>query len=155
VKLCLLSRSVLFALASTVAQQSLAASSVGSSVYESAAALVGSLSNSVNRSSNSSSKNNAVAAGEYKVVAVAATPHQTGFVNLTLHAMTDENTTREFVLTLPAKAFEVSGLGRGDVVLARDRNYGTEFANNQTKTAFFLVVRDATFREFSSNAVVL
>jgi hypothetical protein len=147
--------SLLCVVAGVATQQAHAASSVGSSVYESAAALVGSLSNSVNRSSNSSSKNNGVAAGEYKLIAVAAAPDRTGFVNLTLQAVAEENTMREFVLTLPVKAFEVSALGKGDHVLARDRSYGTEFANSQTKTAFFLVVRDDTFRELSSNAVVL
>jgi hypothetical protein len=44
---------------------------------------------------------------------------------------------------------------QGGIVAVRERAYGVEFANAQTRAAFFLVMTDAAFRELASHPVAL
>ena len=46
-------------------------------------------------------------------------------------------------------------LAPGDIVTARQRPYGVEFASGATQQAFFLVLNDDWYRELQTNAVVL
>jgi hypothetical protein len=143
---------------SAVALPAIAASSAASSVYDSIGTLVGSLSNSVNRSSKGSSDGGRVAGGQYKLLEAAVASNRPGIVHLKMHALdaaTYTNGAGELVLSLPLAAFEKSGLAVGDVIAARERAYGTEFANSKTQLAFFLVLNDETYRELASNPVVL
>lgn len=138
----------------------MAASSATSSIYDSITTLVGSFSNSLNRSSNGSSNGGRVAGGEYRLLEVAVSNDQPGVVHLKMQAMTEQagatgTGTGELILSLPQAAFEKSGLTAGDVVAARTRTYGMEFANGKTLAAFFLVLNDDTYRELVSNPVVL
>jgi hypothetical protein len=138
-----------------VSSPAFAASSAASIASESLTTSVGSLSTSITTSSNGSSKATGVATGDYKLIEVAVLNERPGFVNLKFKALAQATATDEFVLTLPAKALEQSGLVAGNVVTARERSYGTQFYNTQTAAAFFLVVHDETYREMRSNAVAL
>jgi hypothetical protein len=141
-----------------VATPAIAASSATSLLYQSIGTLVGSLSDSVTRSSNGSSQGGRVAGGEYKLLEVALATDQPGFVRLKIQAAAiaqETNGTTELVLSLPQAAFEKSGLLAGDMIAARERAYGVEFANGKTQVAFFLVLNDDTYRELASTPVVL
>jgi hypothetical protein len=140
------------------AMPAISASSATSSIYDSITTLVGSASNSLNRSSNGSSNGGRVASGEYKLLEVAVSNDQPGVVHLKMQAVAGQvgaTGTGELVLSLPQAAFETSGLVAGDVIAARTRAYGMEFANGKTQAAFFLVLNDDTYRELASNPVVL
>jgi hypothetical protein len=142
----------------SVATPAIAASSATSLLYQSIGTLVGSLSDSVTRSSNGSSQGGRVAGGEYKLLEVALATDQPGFVRLKIQAAAiaqETNGTTELVLSLPQAAFEKSGLLAGDMIAARERAYGVEFANGKTQVAFFLVLNDDTYRELASTPVVL
>lgn len=132
----------------------MAASSAASSAAESLNTSVGSLSNSVSGSSKSS-QNTPVAAGDYQLIQVAAAPDRPGFTQLTLRAAKAQDAANDVILSLPQKAFDNSGLAKGDTVAAREHAYGVEFANAQTRAAFFLVMNDAAYRELASHPVVL
>lgn len=136
------------------ASPAMATSSAASSAAQSVNQSVGSLSNSVSGSSKSS-QNTPVAAGDYQLIQVAAAPGRPGFMQMTLRAARAQTGADDVALTLPQKAFEVSGLAQGDTVAARERAYGTEFANAQTRAAFFLVMTDAAYRELATHPVAL
>lgn len=136
------------------ASPAMATSSAASSAAEGVNSSVGSLSNSVSGSSKSS-QNTAVAAGDYHIIQVAAAPNRPGFTQVTLRGVKTQDAPEDVVLTLPHTAFDTSGLTKGDTVAARERAYGVEFANAQTRTAFFLVVSDAAYRELASHPVAL
>lgn len=119
---------------------------------------IGSSSDSVRKSSDSSSKGGDVAEGDYKVIEVAAVAERAGMVRMKLQAVAapaDAQEDGEFYLYLPQQAFDSSRLTTGQVVAARHRDYGVEFANADTRRAFFLVLHDAWYRELQSNPVVL
>jgi hypothetical protein len=142
----------------TTATSSMAASAATSSIYDSISTLVGSLSNSVNRSSNGSSNAGGVAGGEYKLLEVATASELPGMVHLKMQALAAKNdgpANAELILTLPLTAFEKSGLVAGDLIAAKARTYGMEFANAKNKAAFFLVLNDEVYRELVSNPVAL
>jgi hypothetical protein len=142
----------------SVAMPAIAASSATSLLYQSIGTSVGSLSDSVGRSSNGSSQGGRVAGGQYKLLEVALATDQSGFVRLKIQAVAaarGAEVSDELVLSLPQAAFERSGLLAGDMILARERAYGFEFANGKTEIAFFLVLNDDTHRELASTPVVL
>jgi hypothetical protein len=138
----------------TAALPAVAASSAASSATQSANSAVGSLSDSVSGSSQSS-QTTPIAAGDYQLIQVAAAPNRPGFMQMTLRAAKTPGAADDVVLTLPRKAFDTSGLVKGDTVVARERAYGVEFANAQTRAAFFLVMNDAAHRELASHPVAL
>ncbi len=129
----------------------LAASSAASSASESLTTSVGSVSNSIT----GSSKTAVAAAGDYQLIQVAAADNRPGVLQLTLRPVGGQDAAGDIVLSLPQKAFDNSGLAQGDTVAARERAYGLEFANAQTRAAFFLVMSDASYRELASHPVVL
>ncbi len=131
-----------------------AGSSATSLAAEGASSAAGSASDSLGTSSNSSSKATGVAAGDYKIVDVAAAPNQPGMVQLKLVAVKQEGAA-PVTLTLPEQALNKSGLGQGDVVTASDQTYGLKFANAKTQQAFFLVIHDDIYRELASNPISL
>jgi hypothetical protein len=135
----------------------LAASSTASSASESLTTSVGSVSNSLTGASGSS-KTAVAAAGDYQLIQIAAADNRPGVVQLTLRPLGRQGvqgTPEDIVLSLPQKAFDNSGLAQGDTVAARERAYGVEFANAQTRAAFFLVMSDASYRELASHPVAL
>jgi len=89
--------------------QAFAGSSAASSASDSITTSVGSVSGSIQRSSNSSSNATPVAAGDYKIIEVAAVPEQPGTVRLTLQGRSDSNAEVGFALLLPQAAFAGSG----------------------------------------------
>jgi hypothetical protein len=128
----------------------LAASSTASSASEGASSAASSGSKSLEASSGSSTKGDKVAAGDYRIIDVAAAADRPGMVRVHLQAAADD-----FYLVLPEQAFEKSQLTAGQKVTARQHAYGLEFANQQTQQAFFLVLSDEWYRELDSKAVVL
>jgi hypothetical protein len=141
-----------------IASPTMAASSATSLLYQSIGTSVGSLSDSVTRSSNSSSQGGRVAGGQYKLLEVALATDQPGIVRLKIQAVAaaqGASGAGELVLSLPLAAFEKSGLFAGDLIAARERAYGVEFANDKTQLPFFLALNDDTYRELASIPVVL
>jgi hypothetical protein len=132
-----------------------AASSASSASSDGVSASVGSISTSFEKSSDSSSQAKPVAAGDYKVIEVAAAPARPGTVRLTLQAVADASAEGEFYLYLPQEAAAQGGVAAGQVVTARARAYGLEFAQAGTKEAFFLVLDDAWYRELQTKVVTL
>jgi hypothetical protein len=141
--------------ASVCATPVFAASSAASSASDAASTSVGQMSNSVGTSSNSSSKATGMAAGDYKITEVAFVPERPGVVRMQLQAVATSGTEGQFFLYVPTAAAEASRLVQGDIVIARERSYGMEFANGTTKAAFFLAVNDEMFRELQTKPVSL
>ncbi len=137
-----------------VALPALASSTATSSLADSIATSVGSISDSVKGSSNSSSRATGVAEGDYKVIQVAAA-EQPGSVTLTLQAVSDATANGEVLVTVPQKAYDQSGLAPDHTVSVRHRPYGVEFANGQTRQAFFLALTADWYRELQNQPVRL
>ena len=135
--------------------QSQAASSAASSASDSIGTSVGSASGSVQKSSGSSSKGQALAEGDYRIVAIAAAPDRPGSVRMKLQAVADNSEVSELFLTVPQAALDHGRLAQGGTVSARKRSYGAEFANAATRQVFFLVLDDDWYRELRANAVAL
>jgi hypothetical protein len=76
-------------------------------------------------------------------------------VRISLQALADPSTDGEYFLYLPQAAFEQSRLAPGHTVSALARPYGLEFANRETRQAFFLVLTDDWYRELQTKPVVL
>ncbi|WP_374562900.1 hypothetical protein [Ideonella sp.] len=131
----------------------LAASSAASSASESLSTSVGSVSDSFKNSSESSDRPNRTADGDYKVIEVAAADQRPGTLRLTLQPA--DGAGEAFELYLPQKAAEVGGVAVGQVVSARNRDYGVEFARADNRQPFFLVLEDAWYQELASNPVTL
>ena len=131
-----------------------AESSASSAASDSISTSVGSLSNSVGKSSNSSSKDDKVAEGDYRIVEVAAADRP-DTVRMKLQALGDASPEGELLLTLPRAALDGSRLGIGQVVTARLRPYGVEFARGADKQAFFLALSDDWYRELQTRVVTL
>jgi hypothetical protein len=143
----------------SAALPALAASSAASSASEGASASVGSVSTSFETSSDSSSKKEKTAAGDYKVIEVAAVAERPGTLRMKLQPVAQGKATDEddksFFLYVPAQTLAQNQVAAGQIVAARQRPYGVEFAKGDTGRAFFLVLHDAWHRELQSNAVVL
>lgn len=134
-----------------------AASTASVSVSDSVATSVGSTSTSLKGSSNSVSGRDKVAEGDYQIIMATATIDATkdapAMVRLTLQATAGD--AAPLILLLPQAIWAQSGLDTGHTVSARHRPYGLEFAQAQTRQAFFLVLDDAWYRELQSRPVVL
>ena len=132
------------------------AESFASSASSAGSASLGSISDSIGDSSRSSSRDNKTADGDYRVIDVAELAAKPGLLQLTLQATQGE--AREFTLKLPREALGNKGIAVGDIVHARNRPYGLEFArlnDAQTREAFFLVLADDWHRELDSRPVAL
>ncbi|HPP83438.1 MAG TPA: hypothetical protein PLZ50_07725 [Rubrivivax sp.] len=113
-------------------------------------------------SSDGSSRHDDVAAGEYRIVDIAAAPAhgtssdgagRTAVMRLHLQAVAGSGAEGEFFLYVPQDALTQAGLVAGRVVSARTRPYGVEFAHGQAREAFFLLLADDWFRELRTQAV--
>jgi hypothetical protein len=142
---------LLAALSAPVAAAELSASSASSASSSS----VGSVSTSLGASSDGSSKKtNQVAEGEYRILGVAALADKPGMVQLTLQALATP-AAEPVLVRLPEAALQRHRLAAGDQVAALHRPYGLELARADDRTAFFLVLEDAWFRELTPHAVNL
>ncbi|MBC7995514.1 MAG: hypothetical protein H7Z15_19970 [Rhizobacter sp.] len=140
----------------SAALPALGASSAASSASEGASASVGSVSTSFETSSDSSSKKDKTASGDYKVIEVAEVAERPGTLRMKLQPVAQaEDADNSFFLYVPAQTLAQSQVAAGQIVAARQRPYGVEFAKGDTGKAFFLVLHDAWHRELQSNAVVL
>jgi hypothetical protein len=142
------------ALAAGVATQA-QADSFASSASSAGSASSGSISTSLNGSSNSSSNNDKIANGPYRIDRVeqlAQVPGRPEMVRLSMQA---EQSGHQLTLDLPATVFGKEHLGRGDLVDVQKRDYGFQFARNDTRSAFFLVLADDWHDELAARPVTL
>ncbi|MBY0243123.1 MAG: hypothetical protein K2X55_27835 [Burkholderiaceae bacterium] len=122
-----------------------------SSASSAGSASSGSVSDSIGASSNSSSGGgNKVADGAYHIIDIAQAPERKGMTRVTLQA--DQGS---FVLTLPQQTFDQSHLAKGDAVLAKNLEFGVEFARADNREAFFLAIADEVYGELASRKVTL
>jgi hypothetical protein len=129
------------------------AESIASSAASSASLTASSASQSLD-SSRASSPRGGGTAGDYRIEAVTAAADRPGHVRLALQPVGGSDDTRgALVLTLPQPTAQAQGLARGDVIRARERAYGIEFARADTRQAFFLVLDDAWQRELDPRPV--
>jgi hypothetical protein len=142
-------------LAAAAALPARAESSASSAVSDSVSTSVGSSSTSVQKSSNSSSKDDKVAAGDYRIVDVTEAADQPGKLRLRLQALADAGAEGEFFLYLPRETQARQQLDPGQIVAVRQRPYGLEFARAETRQAFFLALTDDWYRELQTQVVEL
>jgi hypothetical protein len=131
-----------------------AASTAASSASSAGSASSGSVSDSIGSSSNSSGDDRRVAAGEYRVLDVAAAPGKPDTTRMTLHA-TAAGAAREFTLDVPNRALAQRAVAKGELVQVNAREYGYEFAHADDKRAFFLALEDNWYRELGSHKVAI
>jgi hypothetical protein len=142
-------------LALLAAPPAMALSSTASSASEGASASVGSLSDSVKGSSNSSSGDKKVAEGDYKILDVVAVADAPGTVEIKLQAVVLAGAAGELLLRVPQRTLDQAGLAAGQLITARTRPYGVEFAKAAGGAAFFLALSDGWLRELQNNPVTL
>lgn len=132
------------------------ATSLGSSASDAGSASLGSVSDSLTGSSNSSSgETKPVAAGDYRVVDVAAVAERPGMLRVRLQATAQPGAGNEFWLVLPEQALAQRMLVAGDIVIASTRPYGVEFARADGangREAFYLVLADDWHKELDPRA---
>jgi hypothetical protein len=126
------------------------ADSFASSASSAGSASSGSVSNSLSGSSNSSTGGNKTADGSYRIIDIAQTPARDGMARLTLQGDAPQ---QRIVLDLPQATFAQQHLDTGDLVYAQNRAYGIEFARNDTRAAFYLVLADAWYDELAARPV--
>ena len=110
--------------------------------------------------SDSSSSDNKVADGDYRVIEVAALAERPDMLRLTLRGTEGQGGRHaEWLLDLPRQALGERRLAAGDLVSARQRPYGVEFAHaavgERAREPFFLVLADDWYREIDPRAVKL
>jgi len=142
-------------LLSSLSLPALAASTAASSASDSASSTASSGSDSLKKSSDSSSKTTTAAAGEYEVMAVTAVAERPGTVRMTLQALADRSVEGEYFLYVPKQTVDQGELAAGQIVTARPRPYGVEFAKSDSGRAFFLVLNGEWTRDIPSHAVSL
>ncbi|MBI2750942.1 MAG: hypothetical protein HYX43_16865 [Burkholderiales bacterium] len=146
-------------LCSVISQPALADTTLSGSVSDSISTAVGSVSTSLKKSSQSSTKDNKVAEGDYKVMALTAEADQPGMVRMTLQALAvagrEAGPDERFELILPQKTVALNQVVAGATVTARNRPYGMAFATGEPRQDFFLVMQDDWYRELPSKPVVL
>lgn len=140
-------------LAALLSSPALAGSSASSASSEGSSASVGSSSTSIEKSSESSTGDKKTAAGDYRITEIAQAPERAGTLRLTLQALATEGPAGQVVLLLPQQAADRGALAAGQVVSARERAYGLEFA--KADKTFFLVLDDAWFHELNTRAITL
>lgn len=142
-------------LAVAMCGQAMAGSTISTSISDSVATAVGSLSTSIKKSSQSASGEDTVAEGDYKVIDVATVAGRPGMVRLRLQAQADAGPEGEYHLTVPQQAVDAHGVVAGQVLSAQHRPYGVAFAAADTGRAFFLVLQDAWYHELSLRPIAL
>lgn len=136
------------------------ADSFASSASSAGSASSGSISTSLNGSSNSSNRNDRIAGGAYRIDGVeqlVQVPGQPPMVRLAMQndAADQLQFDQRLTLDLPAAIVHQQRLGHGDVVDVQKRDYGFQFARNDTHAAFFLVLADNWHDELSARPVQL
>jgi hypothetical protein len=131
-----------------------AASTAASSASSAGSASSGSVSDSIGSSSDSGGDDKRVAAGEYRVIDVAAAPGKPGTTRMTLHAAA-AGARQEFTLDVPNRALAQRNVKTGELVQVNAREYGYEFAHADSKQAFFLALEDNWYRELGSQKVAI
>jgi hypothetical protein len=140
------------------------AESFASSASSAGSASLGSISDSITNSSKSSSRDTKTADGDYRVIDVAELTERPGMLRLTLRADASADERGDFMLTLPRQALGERGIAVGEMISARNRPYGVEFARASVaagaaiggeREPFFLVLRDDWQRELDPRAVTL
>lgn len=142
-------------LAAALSGQAMAGSTISTSISDSVATAVGSLSTSIKKSSQSASGEDTVAQGDYKVIDVATVAEHPGMVRLRLQAVADASPDGEYDLTVPQQAVDAHGVAAGHVLSAQHRPYGVAFAAAHTGRAFFLVLQDAWYHELRLRPITL
>jgi hypothetical protein len=134
-----------------------AASTAASSASSAGSASSGSVSDSIGASSNSSGGDNRVAAGQYRVIDIAAAPGKPDTTRITLQAAAAGAmpTFGGFTLDVPNRALAQRGVDKGALVQVNAREYGYEFAHADSKQAFFLALEDNWYRELGSRKVAI
>jgi len=131
----------------------MSASSTSSAASDSASSAASSGSESLKKSSDSSTKTTAAAAGDYELMAVTTVAERPGTLRLTLQAVADRSVDGEYFLYVPQQTVDRNGLAAGQLVTARARPYGLEFAKGGAGQAFFLVLDDDWAADIPSHAV--
>lgn len=130
------------------------AESIAISISGAGSASSASVSESIEASSHGSSKARDVVAGDYRVVEIAEAPGRPGTLRLALEPL-DAAAGRAFVLYLPPEAGAAAALAAGDVVRAREHDYGYEFQRADTRQPFFLALHDDWQQQLAPRAVLL
>ena len=134
------------------------AESLASSASSAGSASLGSVSDSSAGSSNSSARKPTTAQGDYRVIEVAEVAERPGMLRLQLQATARPDAQGDLWLVLPRQVLAQRPLLPGDIVSARPRPYGVEFARADAanaREAFFLVLADDWHRELEPRAVSL
>ena len=142
-------------LLAALAMPAMSASSTSSAASDSASSAASSGSDSLKKSSDSSTKTNTAQAGDYEVMAVTAAAERPGTLRMTLQAVADRSAEGEYFLYVPQQTVDRSHLAAGQIVTARARPYGLEFAKGETGQAFFLVLNDDWSADLPSHAISL
>jgi hypothetical protein len=142
-------------LLAALAMPAMSASSTSSAASDSASSAASSGSDSLKKSSDGSSKTTTAAAGDYEVMAVTAAAERPGTLRMTLQAVADRSADGEYFLYVPQQTVDRSKLTAGQIVTARARPYGLEFAKSDTGQAFFLVLNDDWAADLPSHALSL
>lgn len=129
------------------------ASSAGSSASSAGSASLRGSSDSISNSSDSSRNNEKVAEGNYRIAAVEPIGNRPEMLRLTLEPLAATGNAWGFRLDLPRHALAERPLVQGDVVNARHRPYGLEFARGDTRDAFFLVLADDWQRDMQARVL--
>ncbi len=128
------------------------ADSFTSSASSAGSASIGSISDSFGASSNSSSGDNKRADGRYRLTDIGDAPGRAGVARLTMQG---DGPQQRIVLDLPKAVVQQQGFVRGDYVQAKNRDYGMEFARDDTRTAFYLVLADEWYNELAARKVTI
>lgn len=132
------------------------ADSVASSASSAGSASSGSISDSIGGSSNSSNGDRRVAAGQYRVIEIAAAPAKPDTTRMTLRAVAAvPGAAQEFHVDVPDRALAARRVATGELVQVNERVYGYEFAYADTRAPFFLALQDAWYRELGSRQVTI
>ena len=134
------------------------ADSLASSASSAGSASLGSASNSSAGSSNSSERKPTTAQGDYKVIEVAGVAERPGMLRLHLQATLKPGGEGILWLVLPQQVLAQRPIVPGDIVSARPRPYGVEFARagvTSGREAFFLVLADDWHRELEPRVLRL
>jgi len=129
------------------------AESFASSASSAASDSVGSVSGSIKNSSGSSTHK--VAAGDYRIIEVAAAERPDTLRLKMQHVAQAGDDTAVIYLDLPRTALGDRSAAPGDIVGVRERPYGYEFAWADTRVAFFLALADDWHRELEPRPLSL
>ncbi len=132
-----------------------ASSTSASSASDSSATSIGSLSDSVQGSSDSSShRHRDAAAGNYRIVDIAALHDRPGRLRLRLQALDTPGEAGTLWLQLPQATVERQALAVGGQISAQARPYGVAFAQTPGGAPFFLALDDHWQRELAARPVL-